>query len=102
MKKRKVLLALLVAGAMAVAIGCGAVETNAATETERLKTVYTKYEDYMEYTVFVDTETGVEYLFIDGNREAGLTVMVNPDSSPKIAKGYEHKTNTLSYKTSNT
>ena len=44
--------------------------------------------DVGEYRVYVDTETGVEYLYVDDHKAGGLAVMVNPDGTPKIAKGY--------------
>lgn len=38
--------------------------------------------------VLVDNETGVEYLFIQCGYAGGLTVLVDADGKPLLAKGY--------------
>lgn len=82
---KKKVIALAVAVAMAAAVGCGATETAKGGEKERMKI---GSDDGWTYTVYVDTETGVEYLWVYGARKGSLTVMVNPDGTPKIAEGY--------------
>lgn len=83
MKKKAI--ALAVALAMAAAVGCGATETAKGGEKERM---VVKHDDGWSYMVYVDTETGVEYLWLYGVKKGSVTVMVNPDGTPKIAKGY--------------
>ena len=39
--------------------------------------------------ILVDTETGVEYLWINESSRAGLTVLVDHDGKPLIAPGYK-------------
>jgi len=46
--------------------------------------------DYGSEAIIVDTETGVEYLWITpAYRKAGLTVLVDHDGKPLIAPGYK-------------
>ena len=94
MNKR--MIALGVAVAMAAAVGCGVVELS------EVKTVEAADWDRFDFidesriygmnrgVAFVDKETGVEYIFIFGaNGRGGVTVLLNPDGTPKIAEGYE-------------
>ena len=86
MKKKAI--ALAVAVAMAAAVGCGATETAKGYEPERMRETTGGSLDWSIYTVFVDEETGVEYLWIDGGKSGAVTVLLNPDGTPKIAEGY--------------
>lgn len=80
-------IALAVAVAMAAAVGCGATETKADTPKRFAQTSGQRMNAEFMMT-FVDKKTGVEYLWIDGNKAGGITVLLNPDGTPKIAKGY--------------
>ena len=87
MKKKA--LALAVAVAMAAAVGCGAKETAKAVEPSRfIHTSETDFNFDTYITTFVDKETGVEYIWVDGYKNGGLTVLLNADGTPKIAEGY--------------
>ena len=80
---KKKLLALAVAVAMAAAVGCGATETVEGGEKSRMKFVDSFCLN--EVRIYVDTETGVEYMV---SYKGGAVVLVNPDGTPKIAEGY--------------
>lgn len=45
--------------------------------------------DYNSQAVLVDTETGVEYLWISEHPGAGLTVLVDHEGKPLIAPGFK-------------
>ena len=49
----------------------------------------TKDGSSANYTIFTDSETGVQYLWITGYYKGGLTVMVDKDGKPLIDKGDE-------------
>ena len=86
---KKKMIALGVAVAMAAA-GCGAAETEKGDESGRIRLITERGIDLSTYyKVIVDEETGVEYLWIDGHKAGGVTVLMNPDGTPMIAEGYE-------------
>ena len=79
-----------VAVAMVAAVGCGAAETAKGDESGRIRLITERGIDLSTYyKVIVDEETGVEYLWIDGHKAGGVTVLMNPDGTPMIAEGYE-------------
>ena len=82
-------IALAVAVAMAAAVGCGATETAKGSEAERIKQTSKSGTAGSSVYVLVDEETGVEYLLVKNAYGSGITAMVNPDGTPKIAEGYE-------------
>lgn len=45
--------------------------------------------DYNSQAILVDTETGVEYLWISEYSRAGLTILVDHDGKPLIAPGFK-------------
>jgi len=45
--------------------------------------------DYNSQAVLVDTETGVEYLWISEYSRGGLTVLVDHEGKPLIAPGFK-------------
>lgn len=45
--------------------------------------------DISYQAILVDTETGVEYLWISEYSRGGLTVIVDPDGKPLIAPGFK-------------
>lgn len=49
----------------------------------------TKYGTSADCTIFTDSETGVQYLWITGYNKGGLTVMIDRDGKPLIDKGDE-------------
>lgn len=53
------------------------VETDEDTKTERLE----KVDSNDNIKIYVDEETGVNYLIYDGYREAWITPRFNPDGS---------------------
>ena len=42
--------------------------------------------------ILVDTENGLQYLFVDSSEGGGLTVMVDEDGKPLINEAYRRKT----------
>ncbi len=46
-------------------------------------------ESGQEYLIYADNDTGVMYLYITISTGGGLTVMLNPDGTPKIWQGEE-------------
>ena len=57
-----------------------------ALEHERFRVVE---GDYSSEAIIVDTETGVEYLWISEGYKAGLTVLVDHNGKPLIAPGFK-------------
>ena len=47
-----------------------------------------KNETYTTETVYVDSETGVQYLWVRTGYAGGLTVLLDHDGKPLIAEGY--------------
>jgi len=47
-----------------------------------------KGETYNTETIYVDTETGVQYLWVRSGYAGGLTVLLDHDGKPLIAEGY--------------
>ena len=43
-------------------------------------------------SILVDTENGIQYLFVDSSEGGGLTVMVDEDGKPLINEAYRRKT----------
>ena len=41
--------------------------------------------------IFVDTETSVQYLFVQSGYGSGLTVLVDPEGKPLLYKGDRQK-----------
>lgn len=67
--------------------GCGATEASGSyTEetSDRFELVYDQIDWLQEYYILEDTETGVMYLFVEGDESAGLTVMVDSEGDPLI------------------
>ena len=84
---KKKLLALAVAVAMAAAVGCGATKTTEGKTVDRIKA----YQGGGA-SVYVDRETGVEYMVVKNyGYGVGVTVLLNPDGTPKIARGYQER-----------
>lgn len=54
----------------------------AGCDEEPQKTVEQGNWSKIEY--FTDPDTGVQYLLIDGDRKAAMTVRLNPDGTPFI------------------
>lgn len=48
----------------------------------------TTRSDFIIETIYVDTETGVQYLWVCTGYAGGLTVLVDRDGKPLIAEGY--------------
>ena len=40
-------------------------------------------------TIYIDTETGVQYLWVHSGNKGGLTVLVDHDGKPLIAEGFK-------------
>ena len=59
-----------------------------SSEYERFKVIEGGV-DFNSQAILVDTETGVEYLWINEYSRAGLTVLVDYDGKPLIAPGFK-------------
>lgn len=86
MKKLK---RLLIVGAavimMAVSFHGCTLNSNEVGASERFERVYYQSDDIPGYIhVYVDTETGVMYLFVKDGYGGGLTVMVDENGKPMI------------------
>ncbi|MGI5824439.1 MAG: DUF6440 family protein [Bacillota bacterium] len=53
---------------------------------KRFKAVFNEKEFSTEKTIYVDTETGVNYLFIGSGFGGGLTPLLDADGKPVITK----------------
>lgn len=76
--------------------GCGnsqSIVSDSTTQAE-IHTMFEHHSIDAYYSILVDKETGVcylEYSYKDGMRWGvySITVMLNPDGTPKIWEGYE-------------
>lgn len=69
-----VALLLLVALLVAICTGCGATEAK-AEEPDRFTFDDAGHNFALEAFVITDTETGVQYLFVDGHNSGCMTVL---------------------------
>ena len=53
-----------------------------------MKNRFVRVEEDVVINVYVDTETGIEYALYHGSDKGGLTVILNPDGTPRINKDY--------------
>lgn len=83
MKKTYIILAVLVVATIVVA---GCIGTANAKEEARYVVTDVESNEYITLRTIVDDETGVEYLWVEGGRKGGLTVMLDTDGKPKISK----------------
>lgn len=75
-------------------IGCtNYIEAETKTGTllghDRFYTIEGDYKYFDSEIILIDSETGVQYLYVDGYSRAGLTVLVDHDGKPLIAEGYK-------------
>ena len=87
--KKIAVLVTIVSTLLLVLVGCNKQSVNANQEDQLGQFEVTQYEsahylDINKYIVFVDKDTNVMYLFVDGGDNGGVTYMVNPDGSPKL------------------
>ncbi len=52
----------------------------------RFETVYQESTVLTEKTIFVDKETGVNYLYIANGNGGGLTPLLNSDGKPVVTR----------------
>lgn len=65
-------------------VGCGSNERIIdESESHRFQSIWLVNSDY----IFVDKETGVQYLFVENGYGAGLTVLVDADEKPILYEG---------------
>lgn len=91
MKKRFVIFALLMCLCLS---GCSVEvpepEVEAEVEVEEkptVKCVEKIYTDREDYSIFVDTETKVMYVFIQRGYRGGAVMLVNADGTPRLYEG---------------
>ena len=75
---KKVIVALL----LAVMMLCGCTRESGSESESRMRMIETQYP---EYRIYVDTDTGVCYLWA---YHGGFTVMVDHNGDPYIANGW--------------
>lgn len=83
---RKVILIILVLVFMLLIL-CGCSSNSNATNDENnrfVKISDTEIDFINDAVVFYDKETRIQYLFIDGDRSGGLTVLLNRDGTPLL------------------
>ena len=56
------------------------------SKPKRFETVYQESTVLTEKTIFVDKETGVNYLYIANGTGGGLTPLLNSDGKPVITR----------------
>lgn len=85
--KYKILTAML--GVLLLTVCCGFSNNNNSMQEKKSQGVKPNiYETGLSsacYSYIVDKNTGVVYLYYEGNNRAGLTVMVNTDGTPITA-----------------
>ena len=86
-KKLFFLLLILIMPMCLLLTGCDVDEGNIQTDA-RFVEVYDVRIDHQEYAeILVDKETRVMYLFVDGYKAGGLTVMLDTDGKPLLYDG---------------
>lgn len=56
------------------------------SKPKRFETVYQESTVLTEKTIFVDKETGVNYLYIANGNGGGLTPLLNSDGKPVVTR----------------
>ena len=56
------------------------------SKNKRFEVVYKESGFATEKTIYVDKETGVNYLFVSNGYGGGLTPLLDPDGKPVITK----------------
>lgn len=56
------------------------------SKPKRFETVYQESTVLTEKTIFVDKETGVNYLYIANGTGGGLTPLLNSDGKPVVTR----------------
>ena len=56
------------------------------TKPKRFETVYQESTVLTEKTIFVDKETGVNYLYIANGTGGGLTPLLDSDGKPVVTR----------------
>lgn len=56
------------------------------SKPKRFETVYQESTMLTEKTIFVDKETGVNYLYIANGTGGGLTPLLNSDGKPVVTR----------------
>lgn len=90
MKKLKYIAALLLMFMVSFVGGCvGAdAKTAEADEPDRFVVIERQCANYgANYDVFVDSKTGVNYLFVKSGYGGGLTVLVDAEGKPLVDRG---------------
>lgn len=84
---RKLIAFILAVALVMSLVACASVEGTQACEPEERFTVV--HGGGYAPAVYVDTETGVQYLVIRSAYGAGMTMLVNADGTPMIWEGWE-------------
>lgn len=75
-----------------VGIFTGCDSNNSSNEDElsdpRFQQILTENPGYGYYSVYVDTETGIQYLWMQKGRAGGLTILLDENGKPLLAEGY--------------
>ena len=74
-----------------IATGCGVYQANAESNQQKERFSLVSYEKvlYDNFIIISDNKTGVMYLVYDGDRQGGITVLVDADGKPLIWEGDE-------------
>ena len=82
------LIALALAAVLALT-GCSTTEVSEVEQNSpRFEVIDAKSEGvFTDTNIIVDTETGCQYLWVKESEKAGLTLLVDANGEPLIAKG---------------
>ena len=72
-----------------IATGCGVYQANAESKQQKKRFSLVSYEkvQYDGLLIISDNQTGVMYLVYDGDKQGGITVLVDADGKPLIWEG---------------
>lgn len=87
--KRIISIFICICVMMGVLVGCSPESSIAAKEKQQSRIVMVDEATqniYISTYIFVDRETGVSYLWVDGYQNGGLTIMTNENGEPLITE----------------
>ena len=69
--------------------GCASDSNRESVNTDPENTNRFKAENYLNVSLVTDTRTGVQYVYVNGMKGGGVTVLVDADGRPLLADGME-------------
>lgn len=82
---RKVILILVLVFMLLILCGCSSNSNATNDENNRFVKISDTDIDFLnDAIIFYDKETKIQYLYVDGDRSGGLTILLNSDGTPLL------------------